>query len=99
MKTGNSVYKIPQGKLLKVKLTWDETTQVIHVVQLYGDFFIHPETSLELIEQALRSVLLEADLIAQAVSKVVETYEIQLFGITPEGIAQGILLCIGEKTV
>ncbi|OIP98741.1 hypothetical protein AUK40_01185 [Candidatus Wirthbacteria bacterium CG2_30_54_11] len=96
MKTANSVYKIPQGKLLKVSLTYDEAAQTISEVQLYGDFFIHPEVSLELIEQALRAVSLQTESIVQAVSETVEANAIQLFGITPEGIAQGILLCIEE---
>jgi len=41
--------KIPEGKLLRVKVELSDKTEILKV-QITGDFFIHPEEKLKLIE-------------------------------------------------
>jgi lipoate-protein ligase A len=50
MKTGTASRKIPGGKMLRVDVAYD--TQ-IETVKITGDFFLHPEETLELIQQTL----------------------------------------------
>jgi hypothetical protein len=43
-----SVYKVPQGKLLKVSLEYDEKRNILQSVCITGDFFAYPEEGIEL---------------------------------------------------
>lgn len=42
--------KIPKGKLIRVKIEYDN---IIRNISITGDFFIHPEEAIEKIEQSL----------------------------------------------
>ena len=46
-----SIYKVPNGKLLKVSLDYDEVDNSIEQIRITGDFFAYPEESIELIEK------------------------------------------------
>ena len=48
----NSALKVPGGKLLKASVESDGA--VIRKVRICGDFFIHPEDSIERLEAALK---------------------------------------------
>jgi lipoate---protein ligase len=50
MKTGTVTRKIPGGKLVRLDVSYD--TQIENV-KITGDFFLHPEDVLELIQQNL----------------------------------------------
>jgi lipoate---protein ligase len=50
MKTGTATRKIPGGKMVRVEVTYDTK---IETVKITGDFFLHPEETLELIQQTL----------------------------------------------
>jgi hypothetical protein len=45
---GDSIYKVPGGKLLKIKLTPSEGR--IRAIVIKGDFFLHPEETLIALE-------------------------------------------------
>ena len=49
---GSSVFKIPEGKLVKVFLEFEN--EKIVGVKIFGDFFLYPETGIEEIEKALK---------------------------------------------
>jgi lipoate---protein ligase len=91
---GNSVYKIPEGKLIKIELE-HENKKIIEA-KITGDFFIHPETGIEEIEKALCSILLEEKEIINAVNNAVKSNSLELFGVTSEGIATAIIMAGGE---
>ena len=38
-----SIYKVPNGKLLKIFLDYDKKTQSINYINITGDFFAYPE--------------------------------------------------------
>jgi len=79
--------KLPAGKLVRVAVDFDK---IINSVTITGDFFLHPEDKLELIENALSGLPLaiaEEDL-RRRVEFVVEAEGIEMAGITPEAIAR-----------
>ncbi|MBI4044214.1 MAG: hypothetical protein HY392_00730 [Candidatus Diapherotrites archaeon] len=87
---GNSVHKIPGGKLVKVHLDFDRDTIVS--VKIFGDFFMHPEEGIEKVEASLAGKkLVEKDLV-QAISEAHDTHGLEFFGVTPEGLATAILM-------
>ena len=90
---GKSVYKVPDGKLLKISLEFQG--EKIISVKITGDFFLYPEGGIEAIEKSLSGKKLDRKLIAGEVSRAVQKNSIELFGINAEGIAEGILLAGG----
>jgi len=50
MKTSTAIRKIPGGKMVRLEVVYD--TQ-IESVKITGDFFLHPEETLDLIQQNL----------------------------------------------
>jgi len=92
---GKSIYKIPDGKLVKIEL--DFTGSKINSVKINGDFFLYPENGIESIEKSLSKVFLDKESIINAVDYSVKKNSLELFGITAEGIADAILLAKGAS--
>ncbi|MBN1861187.1 MAG: hypothetical protein JW840_06980 [Candidatus Thermoplasmatota archaeon] len=88
-----SVYKVPQGKLLKISLEYDEKRKVIQSVRITGDFFAYPEEAIELIEKDLKNIALEKEVLLQKISSLIAKNHIQFIGLNAEGLTQGILMC------
>lgn len=87
---GNSVYKIPDGKLVKVHLDFDK--DIIVSVKIFGDFFMYPEEGIEKLESSLAGKkLVEKDLV-QAISDARDLHGLEFFGLSPEGLATAILM-------
>ena len=59
MKTGNVTKKIIGGKLVRIDVAFDER---IETVKITGDFFLHPEDTLEEIVGVLEGVLLPSSM-------------------------------------
>ena len=89
-----SVYKIPNGKLLKISLDYDKNTNKINNVRITGDFFAHPEESIELIEEELINVKLDKIRLFEKIQSVIDEYNIELIGLDAEGLTTGILMCL-----
>ncbi len=92
---GKSVYKIPEGKLVKIEL--DFTGSKINSVKINGDFFLYPENGIEAIEKNLSKVSLDKESIISAVDLTVKKNSLELFGITSEGVADAIMLAKGAS--
>lgn len=90
----HSVYKIPQGKLLKIFLEYDETNHLIRDIKITGDFFAYPEEAIELMESSLRNTSLDRDVLKQTISSIISIYHMQFIGLNAEGLTQGILMCL-----
>jgi len=88
-----SVYKVPQGKLLKISVEFDEKNNVIKDIRITGDFFAYPEEAIELMETKLKNTTLEREQLQQKISSVITKYHIQFIGLNAEGLTQGILMC------
>ena len=88
-----SVYKVPNGKLLKIVLEYNEKNNLINSVRITGDFFAYPEESIEIIEDELKNTLLERAILLKKIRLAIEEYKIQFIGLHAEGLTEGILMC------
>jgi len=93
MTLGHTTYKIPHGKLLKITLDYNTTTNTINHITITGDFFIHPEDGLETLETNLHHTPLTRNTILQTITETVTTHHLELIGITPEALTDGIIRC------
>lgn len=88
---GNSVYKVPGGKLVKVWLAIELVNEgaVIRDISITGDFFIHPEEIIEALEEGLiGSDPNDAEI---NINKILAAHEkVQLVGIEADDIAHAI---------
>ena len=89
-----SVYKVPNGKLLKINLDYDEKTNNIENVRITGDFFAYPEETIEIIEEELKSIKLEKSNLIEKIQSVINENKIEFIGINAEGLTEGILMCL-----
>jgi hypothetical protein len=89
----SSIYKVPQGKLLKISVEYDEKTNVIMDIRIMGDFFAYPEEAVELMETKLRNVLMKREQLMEKISSIITEHHIQFIGLNAEGLTQGILMC------
>jgi len=88
-----SIYKVPQGKLLKISVEYDEKKNVIRDIRITGDFFAYPEEAIELMEKKLRNTVIEREQLQEKIQSIIAEYHIQFIGVDPEGLTQGILMC------
>ena len=88
-----SIYKVPNGKLLKIFLQYDEKRNLIEEINIMGDFFAYPEEAIELMENKLKNTLLEREHLLKKISSIIKEYNIQFIGLDAEGLTQGILMC------
>ncbi|MBN1280199.1 MAG: hypothetical protein JXA00_00970 [Candidatus Thermoplasmatota archaeon] len=91
---GHSVYKVPQGKLLKTTLEYDETRHTIQSLRITGDFFAYPEEAIELLELKLEQTPLDHTVLVQTITRLIHEHQIQFIGLDAEGLTQGILRCV-----
>ncbi len=88
-----STYKVPNGKLLKISLEYDETRNVIRHIRITGDFFVYPEETIELIEKNLRNTALNQESVLKKISSIIHKHHIECIGLNAEGLTKGILMC------
>jgi lipoate-protein ligase A len=93
LKEGRAKLKVPGGKLLTVKIRYDD---MISEIQIVGDFFIFPEDALPKIEGALVGMRADEDanVFSKNISDVAAHNGIELIGITPDAIAQAMKMAI-----
>lgn len=91
-----ATFKVPDGKLLKVTLELDEA-DLIELLTINGDFFVHPEDGIERLETALTGLPAVEDTLTEAIAAFVQTESIQLFGLNPAGVARAIMMCVEKK--
>lgn len=94
---GIATEKVPGGKLLRVKIDYDD---VIRNVSITGDFFLHPEESIEKIESALFGINVNdnEEKIINIINEVIKENNIELIGIDAEAIARTIKAAIRSRT-
>ncbi|MFH1977994.1 MAG: hypothetical protein ABIJ92_01565 [Candidatus Aenigmatarchaeota archaeon] len=92
---GTATEKIEGGKLITVKIDYDNT---INTIQILGDFFIHPEESIEMIEKSFLNKSIEEprETTKDRVNRIVEENDIQLIGVTPEAIVDIVRRAVGK---
>ena len=85
-----SSYKIPGGKLVKVKL--DTSSGKISDVKILGDFFLHPEETLQRIEELLLGSTADETSIENKVAQALTESDATLIGATAADIAKTIMM-------
>ena len=88
-----SIYKVPQGKLLKISVEYDEKKNKIRDIRITGDFFVYPEEAIELMETKLKNILIEREQLTEKIRSIIMEYHIEFIGVNAEGLTQGILMC------
>jgi hypothetical protein len=83
--------KVPNGKLLKVTVEFKD--DIIEKVQIKGDFFIHPEESIDELETTLKGIDYTLTNVSKLVSSFFGRSELTAFGITPMAVTEAIMKC------
>jgi len=89
-----SVYKVPNGKLLKIFLDYSEEDNLIRSVSITGDFFAYPEEAIEIMEDKLKDTILDRSFLLEKIQSVIREYNIEFIGLNAEGLVDGILMCL-----
>lgn len=89
-----SIYKIPEGKLLKIFIDYNEENNSINEINITGDFFAYPEESIEQLENELKNTLLKEEVLLSKIDSIIEKNNIQFIGLNSEGLVEGILRCL-----
>ncbi|MBD3407588.1 MAG: hypothetical protein GF411_15835 [Candidatus Lokiarchaeota archaeon] len=85
-----STYKIPNGKLLKIKL-WVEHGKIKRVMIL-GDFFLHPENTIVELEDHLAGKPLDEEILSSDIDSFLSESKATLIGADGSSIAKAILI-------
>ena len=89
-----SVYKVPNGKLLKILIDYNKKHLTIKNINIMGDFFAYPEESIELIEHKLRNTKLKKEILLKKIKSIIEENNIEFIGLNADGLTEGILMCL-----
>ena len=87
-----SVYKVPNGKLLKISL--DYNNNAISEIRIMGDFFAYPEEAIEIIEDELKNSSLNRESLLDKINSVIKDNNIDFIGLNAEGLTDGIMMCL-----
>ena len=87
---GDSIFKVPGGKLLKVKLTPSEGRILAIVIK--GDFFLHPEETLVALEEFLAGKELDEATLAADIQDFLDEADATLVGASAADMAKAILM-------
>ena len=98
MKSGSITKKIIGGKLVRIDVTYDDR---IETAKLTGDFFLHPEDTLEDIVEVLigASVPIQHEKLCNEMVAVLEKNDAQLIGASVEDIVnilEEAVACVSE---
>jgi hypothetical protein len=89
-----SVYKVPNGKLLKVFLDYNQQSNTIEKISITGDFFAYPEEAIETMEAELVDVKLIKDNLLGKITSIIKQNNIEFIGLNAEGLTDGIMMCL-----
>jgi len=92
---GRAIYKVKGGKMIKIKLALEN--KKIKDLRITGDFFLHPEETIEDIEKALRGCSLSKEELVRIIKETLTSRRAVLLGASPEDLARCIIMA-GEKS-
>ena len=93
---GKAIYKVKGGKMIKIQLAL-ENEKIIRDLRITGDFFLHPEETIEDIEKALRGCSLSKEELVRIIKETLTSRRAVLLGASPEDLARCIIMA-GEKS-
>ena len=79
-------YKVPNGKLLRIDFDLDYST--IKDIMITGDFFIHPEESINVIENSLKQVNIND--IEKKLNEIILKKGIRIVGFSAKDVEEAI---------
>jgi lipoate---protein ligase len=88
--------KIPNGKMIRLKI---EAGDIITTIKITGDFFLHPEESIDAIEKNLLDMPINASAeeFAKKIHQSLQTEHAAFIGVTPEDIAGAMVESFNAK--
>lgn len=89
-----SIYKVPNGKLLKIFLDYNEKNHTINDINITGDFFAYPEEAIEKMENDLKNTKLERNNLFEIINNIIQKNKIEFIGLNADGLTEGILMCL-----
>lgn len=90
----HTIYKVPNGKMIRLEMDYDK--EKINDLVISGDFFMHPEDAIDLLEQALIGVELDKNKILEKIMSVADENQIKFFGIDADSLTRAIMICAGK---
>lgn len=84
-----AIYKIPNGKLLKIFL--EDNSGKITSIKITGDFFLYPEENVEKLEAALTECELNKEKLTAKISEFLAATPTTFFGLDAESLVFTIL--------
>ena len=88
-----SIYKVPEGKLLKIYVDIDETNDTIKDININGDFFAYPEESITELEKVLRQKNFKRNDLKKIITSFIETNQVQFIGLDADSLTEAIMRC------
>lgn len=92
MKT-KSIYKVPNGKLIKIFMDYNQKPSYIKDIKITGDFFAYPEESIQRLEQYLIGSEIEKSSLEKMIAHFVKKNKIEFIGVSPESITEAVMRC------
>ncbi len=89
-----AIYKVPNGKLLKIFLH-DDAKQIVKLT-ISGDFFVYPEEKLDALELELIGTSLTEAILSERISTFINKHSVTLFGVDVESLVLTILKAHGS---
>ncbi|MEM2107066.1 MAG: lipoate protein ligase C-terminal domain-containing protein [Candidatus Bathyarchaeia archaeon] len=86
---GSSEVKVPGGKLVRVKCNVEGNK--ISKIQITGDFFTHPEETIQRLEEELTGLMVDTEKIRSRVTEFFQRQECTLIGVEPSDFIAAIL--------
>ncbi len=84
-----ALYKVPNGKLLKISLTDDGGK--ISDLAITGDFFIYPEERLAELEKELIGTQIEDKILCEKIEDFMARTQTTFYGLDAQSLAQTIV--------
>jgi lipoate-protein ligase A len=85
-----SVYKIPEGKLVKIELETEK--ERIKKIKITGDFFLYPEEIINKLEENLVGCKINKKILIKHLDNFWKINRVDCFGINSSGLAEAILI-------
>jgi len=87
-------YKVPNGKLLKIFLTYNDKNKVIEEISITGDFFAYPEESIFNLEKTLVNTEISKEILFNKIRLFVDKNNVEFIGLNEEELTKGIMMCL-----
>ena len=82
-------------KLVKIELVYHQVSMEIKSIKITGDFFLHPEETIEKLEGSLVGVKLEKDSIKNKIEYILKNSE--FYGFDVDSLSNAIVDCVKKR--